>query len=580
MIRKIELENYRCYDKHKIEFDALTIAVGKNNAGKSTLIEALRLISLVTNKYQNLTYKSPPDEWSDFPISVRGVTPSLKGIEMSFRNIFNQYGSPPAKVTAYFQNKSKIELYIGEHKIIYAVIFDEKGRMIKNKSQAKKFQLTEINILPQIGPLKENEDLLDRDYIKSNIYSSFASVHFRNQLQYLNEHFEHFCSLTHSTWGNIKIREFQRGDKLKGEQPNLFIEDGAFVAEVGWMGHGLQMWLQTMWFLARCKRDSTVILDEPDVYLHADLQRKLIRFLKNRFTQTIIATHSIEIISEVNPENILVIDKGNHVSKYSTSLPSVQEIINNIGSIQNLELIRYWSSKKFIILESAQEDISILKIIQDKIFPNSDEPLDTIPKTYVEGWGGWQRVIGSKNALNCAGDISTYCIFDPDYHTEDEKNERLAEAKKEGINLHIWSKKEIENFLIVPSAIFRLIDNNHKKGKPTLELVNQKIETLLEEMKDDIIDCYSSEIHKKNKGLDIPTCNSKARKIVTLNWANTSNKLSIAPGKKMIRTLSNWSKNEFGTSFNMLQIARVLEIGEIDEELTDIISSIEKRGSF
>ena len=172
-------------------------------------------------------------------------------------------------------------------------------------------------------------------------------------------------------------------------------------------------------------------MDEPDVYLHADLQRKLIRFLKSRFTQVIIATHSIEIISEVDPENILVIDKSKNISEYSTNLPAVQEIINNIGNIQNLELIRCWSSKKFIILEGKVADISILKIIQDKLFSDSEEPFDIIPTTHVEGWSGWQRVIGSKLALKNIKDMSIYCIFDSDYHLEDEKNQRLSEAKVE-----------------------------------------------------------------------------------------------------------------------------------------------------
>ena len=46
-----------------------------------------------------------------------------------------------------------------------------------------------------------------------------------------------------------------------------------------------------------------MILDEPDVYMHPDLQRSLVKIVKNRFKQVIIASHSVEILSEVNPEN-------------------------------------------------------------------------------------------------------------------------------------------------------------------------------------------------------------------------------------------------------------------------------------
>ena len=60
--------------------------------------------------------------------------------------------------------------------------------------------------------------------------------------------------------------------------------------------------------MSRLEITDQVILDEPDVYLHADLQRKLIRMAKRSRRPTIVATHSLEIISEVEPDNIIVIE--------------------------------------------------------------------------------------------------------------------------------------------------------------------------------------------------------------------------------------------------------------------------------
>jgi energy-coupling factor transporter ATP-binding protein EcfA2 len=59
----------------------------------------------------------------------------------------------------------------------------------------------------------------------------------------------------------------------------------------------------------RARNAATLILDEPDVYLHADLQRRLIRCLNVGRSQVIVATLSVEIISEVVPDQILVVDK-------------------------------------------------------------------------------------------------------------------------------------------------------------------------------------------------------------------------------------------------------------------------------
>jgi len=45
MITEIHLENYRCFNKHKVLLGPLSVIVGENNAGKTTLVEALRLIA-------------------------------------------------------------------------------------------------------------------------------------------------------------------------------------------------------------------------------------------------------------------------------------------------------------------------------------------------------------------------------------------------------------------------------------------------------------------------------------------------------------------------------------------------------
>jgi hypothetical protein len=280
----------------------------------------------------------------------------------------------------------------------------------------------------------------------------------------------------------------------------------------------------------------------------------------------------------VEPENILVINKNKKNSKFLTNLPAVQEIINNeIGRIQNLELIRFWSSGKFLILEGDKDDVKILKIIQDKIFPKSNEPFDTIPKIFTEGWGGWQRVIGSSMTIKGIGDIKIYCIFDSDYHIDREKEERYSEAQKHNIYLHIWSKKEIENYLIVPSTIFRFIEKKHTMGNPTLKKIEDKINELSSKLKDLVIDSFASEIKKNDKQLDVKTCNTQARTIVNYSWSDIHKRLSIVPGDTMISILSGWSKDEFGVSFNKFQIAKELKTEEIDIELKKVINAIENR---
>jgi AAA15 family ATPase/GTPase len=574
MIKKIEIENFRCYKKYIIDFTDLSVIVGKNNAGKSTLIEALRLVSLASNRYRNLAFRKPPT-WADLPKAYWGVSPSIKGIQISMNGLFYLNGKSPAKIIVYLEKKSKIELVIGDNGEIFAVIIDEDGFVIENKSQALKCELPEINILPQIGPLRIDESLLNEEYVRSNIFSSLSSLHFRNQLDYFSEYFSEFKRLSEVSWEKLKIDHFFKGDLLYDKPPVLLIKDNEFIGEVGSMGHGLQMWLQTMWFIARCNASSIVILDEPDVYLHADMQRKLINFLKNRFQQVIVATHSVEIISEVEPDNILIINKEENKSKFLNNLPAVQEVINNIGSVHNLELIKYWSIKKFLILEGPKDDIKILQILQSILFLKRKIDISDIPKGDSAGWTGWQKVLGANTALRGSG-VNVYCVFDSDYHLKDDIRERYRDAKKHGVNICIWKKKEIENYLIIPSAIFRIINRNYSKGSPNIENIKNQILIFAEELKNDIYDSYSDVIHDKNRNYNGSRCNQLARDLVDSKWNNFDDIISTIPGKTILKSLSDWSKKEFNVSFSKFQIALELLPTEINDELKDFLLLIQK----
>jgi predicted ATP-dependent endonuclease of OLD family len=351
-----------------------------------------------------------------------------------------------------------------------------------------------------------------------------------------------------------------------------------FSAEIGCMGHGLQMWLQTMWFLARASENSTVILDEPDVYMHADLQRKLIRMLIQHYSQVIVATHSIEIMAEVNPNSILVVDKNSENSQYATDLPGVQNIIDNIGSIQNIGLARLWSSKKLLLVEG--KDIQLLKRIQNTLFPKSEEPLDAIPNSKIGGWGGWNLVKGAdlviKNGMK--QHIKTYCILDSDYYPESEIEARLKEAKKANINLHIWTKKEIENYLICPEALFRILERENLTAKVvSLKEVKSKIENICESLKDSVLDNISDRIHNSNKKYTPSKANSEARKIVNQKW---SDKESLVSGKAVLKKFRLWSQTKFNVSFSDLAVAQEIRKEEIHPELVNILSGIEKCKSF
>src|SRR5262249_5621946 len=154
------------------------------------------------------------------------------------------------------QTGHAVNVYVGPESEIYAVMLDPRGQPFVSKGDLRIADLPPVEILPQIGPLPHEERLLDSDYVRRAMSSDLASLHFRNELFLFPDERRQFTQLAESTWHGIRVQELtwsrRRGETLL----SLLIRDGDFVAEIAWMGHGLQMWLQAMWFLTRVSDDA------------------------------------------------------------------------------------------------------------------------------------------------------------------------------------------------------------------------------------------------------------------------------------------------------------------------------------
>jgi hypothetical protein len=583
MLVELRLRNYRCFDDHRIPLRPRTVLVGRNNAGKSTVVEALRLLSLVANRYGNFVTRDVP-EWLDLPRITRGVAPSLRGTEFTAETLYHRYGDPPARITAAFDSGYRLELYIGGDATdpqLFAVLHDEDGTVVTRRDYAARRPLPRISILPQVAPLARDERVLDEDYVRGALSSPLAPLHFRNQLRLLTEFVPEFHRIAEQTWPSLQIQDLVNDGGLQ-----LMIRDGDFVAEVARMGHGLQMWLQTMWFLARARTDATVVLDEPDVYMHADLQRRLIRFLSDRQQQVLITTHSVEIMSEVAPDEVLVVDRSRQRSRFTTNLPAVQEIVDRLGGVSNLQLSRLWTSRRCLLLEG--EDIGLLGLAHKALFPNAPEALDVIPRVPLGGWGGFPYAIGSRLFLENAGgdEIIPYCILDSDHHARSEIDPRYAQAQRAGVELHIWERKEIENYFLIPAAITRVIQTRITTASPEngqLERLKRRIIAAIDDIAEDLKGSTLDKIAELEVGANrgrVQEAMRTARQRLDAAWRARETRWGIVSGKEIWSRLSAWAQREFETSISVVAVARSIHASEIPREMASVLSSIERGHRF
>jgi len=441
--------------------------------------------------------------------------------------------------------------------------------------------------------------VLREGYVKSNLNTRLAPLHFRNQIYFLGDdrdetrveevddyhqetfipsRFQTFVKLAETSWPHLRIQDM---DLTRSNPPelSLLVRDGPFVADIGWVGSGLQAWLQTCWFLARCPRQSVVVLDEPDVYLHPDLQRRIFRLVEGYFSQVLIATHSTEVLAEVNSESVLIVDKESSESNFAESLPAVQSVINNIGGAHNLQLTRLWAARKCLFIEG--DDLDFLSAFQKVIFPESLISLSAVPNIPIRGYGNWKHAVGATIGFKKAGDqsIKAYCILDSDYHTSEEHERIKKESKANDLSLHIWSRKEIENYVLSPGAISRVIEKRSDSAPPTIKEIRAQIDKICDGMETEILDQISDEIGGRDRKGSADS-NKKARELISEAWTSYDGKISICSGKKIVSGLSAWSQKKFGVSFSALTIAREIRQEDLDDEVIQVIAAIENLSDF
>ena len=570
MLKKIRLKNYRCFEDSEISFRSTSIIVGQNNAGKSTVIEALRIYSAVAQKFKHTNY-FPAPQYLGLPAVTKGLKINIDYLKIDLRSVVNQYKESDgiiAEITAYFDQNIVINVYLSSEIFFATVTLD--GKQIHSKADAQKVPDIQLYIMPQIGLIREDEQILAEDTVRNHMSTRLASRHFRNQLWLEKVHFEEFKEIAQTTWPGLRIENFGIPADNKIE---LFVYDANFAAEIGLMGSGLQMWLQMVWFISRCPASCTIVLDEPDVYMHPDLQRKILKIVQRKFNQTIIATHSVEIISAVEPNQIVTVDKASRKMCYADSFHAVQNLVNNLGSDYNLSLVRLSGARKCVFVEG--KDLKILSIFHETLYPTSNESLDQLPTVELGGWSRFDEALGAARLFyeETGGEIETFCILDRDYHSQAEVDKLMQRAEESHLQLHIWERKEIENYILSPQSIFKLTDQPKDKYPQFSEELFRELEVLRQQTLGGFLDQFDHEFNRQNPSTNLKLATLELDK----RWTTLEDRLSVCNGKDLISLVNSWIWQHYHKCSSRARLLKALSSEDIPDEIKAVISTLIKK---
>ena len=308
-ILKIYLENFKKFSRFELQCEKHNILTGLNNAGKSTALDALRIVSDVL-KFAKRRRPEHVKFQGDLCASYE-LQHSL--ISISLTNIVRNYSDEPASVKVVLEDGSELVILLHDSHAIKVYLKSHFPPPKTGINFIKQFPLSLV-VVPTLGPVEENEHYLTDATISKSENTRTAHRHLRNILiRKSDEDFQTFAKEVSIAWPNIQLEKPKIG--LPGQPIYMDLFEKGIPREIFWSGFGLQVWMLMMLQFMRGSPQTTLILDEPDIYLHPQLQVTLLEMAKQRFGQVFVATHSLALIREAKNGELVEISDETEVAK-------------------------------------------------------------------------------------------------------------------------------------------------------------------------------------------------------------------------------------------------------------------------
>jgi energy-coupling factor transporter ATP-binding protein EcfA2 len=590
------VENFKAFDKFSLSLGDDAFLVGPNNAGKSTLISALKACAYML---RHASSKAPSTIEIDrgrqvhaYPLQEGSFGLLTENLRHEFRDVESRVElgfKGGASLTAVWPVKTEeaegseieededdyYEFEVEQEEVPngFFYLFLPTGMQPQRPVDVRR-GFPSLGVIPILTPIQLRESLLSRDHVRANVDGRLASRHFRNQLYWYTV--ERNAELEFDTYREL-VQEWQpdfalQELRVQPENIDLFYEEsGSRVPkEISWAGDGVQVWLQILLHVLRLREHATVVLDEPDVYLHPDLQRKLVRLLESQSCQTITATHSSEVLAESSPSRVIWVDKTRARATRAPSDHLLTQLTRSLGSQFNLRLARALRTRVALFFEG--DDMKLFRNLAQTAGATlvaTETGVTTIP---IEGYTNWSNVEAfawlAKDLLRSS--VSVMLTLDRDYRSDSATRTVVRTLKAAGIDAHIWERHELESYLLVPAAIARV-------SKAPADLVESWLEEIVDDLRPDIFaGMHFEHSQEKRKTRDHQiTVTQKFAKDFERAWADKGWRLKVAPAKETLTALNQRLQESGHKAASSRALSRALRRQEMDDELIFVLGEAE-----
>ncbi|MEQ9354281.1 ATP-dependent nuclease [Coleofasciculus chthonoplastes] len=245
-------------------------------------------------------------------------------------------------------------------------------------------------------------------------------------------------------------------------------------------GTGIGQVLAILYVVLTSQEPRTIIIDEPQSFLHPGAAKKLIEILKEfPQHQYFIATHSPRIIAAANPSTIVKLRYEDGESKAEVmNLNDIKEqrsLLTDLG----VRLSDIFGMDNILWVEGETEE-DCFPLILEKLAKTSSVRGLQILRVRKVGDFQQKSTKAAENIFYIYDRLSSRISLFPDqmrfvFDRENKSNEEIDKLERERPNLFFLPRCMYENYLLHPQAITTIINDEYEEYLPPEEVDTVKV---------------------------------------------------------------------------------------------------------
>lgn len=576
----VDFSHFKAFDRFSIELRQFNILVGPNNAGKSTILAAFRILAAAMRKAESRR----PQLVHGPNGTVTGYLVDLSGLAVAEENIFYNYEDDEAAlVTFRLASKNSLTLYFPEQGTCYHLPVAQ-GKIISSPTVFKRCFPCSVGFVPILGPVDHHEPLYKPEAARLALFNYGAARNFRNIWWHFPEKFPDFREAIRRTWPGMDIERPEAGPSHERTLLHMYCPEERIPREIFWAGFGFQVWCQMLTHLVQSSGKSMFLIDEPDIYLHSDLQRQLLGLLRDLGPDILIATHSTEIITEAETNDIVLVDKKRNAAKRIRDPAQLASVFRTLGSNLNPVLTQLAKTRRVVFVEG--KDFQIVGRFASKVGARRVGNRSDFAVVPVEGFNP-ERIKNLKAGMEATlgTPIIGAAILDRDYRSDAECESIKRSTEGFCSFVHIHSCKELENFLLVPEAIdraalARVTDRSRRTG--TKNQYDPIAVDTLNAFATDNRNYVTAQYVAASRRFHRSASPKKHEEVVTQDvleelereWGDASGHLRLIPGKEALSAVNAKLQAKYQVSVTPTAIVDAMKSAEVPEEMCAIVAKL------